>query len=141
MSFSLNRVMLAGNLTRDPEVRNVGASQVAKFALAMNRSWKDKATGEKKEEVTYVDCECWGRTAELVGQYLTRGRGCFVEGRLSLDKWQTKDGEPRQSIRVVADSVQFLGAKPADGERAEPAMAAASGAIKPVAADTDEPPF
>ncbi len=148
MSFNLNRVMLAGNLTRDPEVRHIGTSQVANFGLAMNRRWTDK-DGAKKEEVTFVDVECWGRTAELVAQYMTKGRPCYIDGRLKLDTWETRDGQKRQSIKVVADSVQFLGQRPADGGATHDPdspvrMAAATmagGASKPAAADTDEPPF
>lgn len=141
MSFNLNSVSMAGRLTNDPELRTVGESAVAKFGLAVNRTWKNKS-GEKQEEATFLDIEAWGKTGELVAQYLKKGSPCYLEGRLKMDKWQTKTGEARQSLKVVADSVQFLGTKPADGERAEPAMAAAGAASKPAAVvDTDEPPF
>ena len=112
MALNLNRVMLAGNLTRDPQVRFLANEKaVAEFGLAINRRFKD-ANGQPKEETTFVDVETWGRTAELVGQYLTKGRGCFIEGRLKLDSWDDKEtGQKRSKLRVVADNVQFTDAK------------------------------
>lgn len=112
MPFSYNRTMLAGNLTRDPVVRFLANEQaVANFGLAVNRRFKG-SDGQLKDEVTFVDIECWGRTAELVGQYLTKGRGCFVEGRLKLDQWDDKDGQKRSKLKVVADEVRFVDSKP-----------------------------
>ena len=124
MAVSLNRVILAGNLTRDPQVRFLANEQaVANFGLAVNRRFKG-SDGQMKEEVTFVDIEAWGRTAELVGQYLTKGRACFIEGRLKLDSWDDKDGQKRQKLKVVADNVQFMDS----GNRGErPAAGAASG--------------
>jgi single-strand DNA-binding protein len=118
MSLNYNRVTLAGNLTRDPQVRFFANEKaVADFGLAINRKFKGN-DGSMKEETTFVDVEAWGRTAELVGQYLTKGSGCFVEGRLKLDSWDDKKtGEKRSKIKVVADSVQFLGGR---GERGGP---------------------
>jgi single-strand DNA-binding protein len=153
MALSLNRVMLAGNLTRDPQVRFLASEKaVAEFGLAINRRFKDK-DGQNKEEVTFVDVETWGRTAELVGQYLTKGRACYIEGRLKFDSWEDKEGQKRSKLKVVADNVQFLdsrapGERPAGGEAAEapaggkPAAASApapSPAASPVT--DDEPPF
>jgi len=140
MSLNLNRVTLAGNLTRDPEVRFLANQQaVANFGVAINRKFKDSA-GVLVEEVTFVDIECWGRTAELVGQYCTKGRPLYVEGRLKLDRWETTAGEKRQRLKVVADSIQFLGSKPA-GPSAAPADAPAAGAMPAADAANDEPPF
>jgi len=137
---SINRVMLAGNLTRDPVVRMFGNDRaVANFSLAINHRYKS-ADGSVKEDVTYVDIEAWGRTAELVGQYLSKGRSCFIEGRLKLDNWEDKDGSKRSKLKVVADSVQFLGAKP-EGEDAPPAPRAAAVPKAVAASDADEPPF
>jgi len=118
MSLNYNRVTLAGNLTRDPQVRFFANEKaVADFGLAINRKFKGN-DGTMKEETTFVDVEAWGRTAELVGQYLTKGSGCFVEGRLKLDSWDDKKtSEKRSKIKVVADSVQFLGGR---GERGAP---------------------
>lgn len=163
MAVSLNRVILAGNLTRDPQVRFLANEQaVANFGLAVNRRFKG-SDGQMKEEVTFVDIEAWGRTAELVGQYLTKGRACFIEGRLKLDSWDDKDGQKRQKLKVVADNVQFMdsgnrGDRPAgapgaaaggeqgndDGGSAPSAPSSAGTAAKaapaPAPAD-DEPPF
>jgi single-strand DNA-binding protein len=139
MSFAFNKVLIAGNLTRDPEVRATGANQsVANFGLAVNRKFKG-SDGQMKEEVTFIDIEAWGRTAELVGQYLTKGRSAFIEGRLKLDQWDDKDGQKRSKLKVVADSVQFLGGAKG-GEGAAPAAAPTSGAAT-APASTEETPF
>ena len=108
MTFYLNRVLFGGNLTRDPQVRLINDQKaVASFSLAMNRRYKG-TDGETKNEVTFIDIEAWGRMAELVGQYLTKGRSCFVEGRLKLDEW-TKDGVRHFRFKVIAESIQFMG--------------------------------
>lgn len=151
MSFNYNRVTLAGNLTRDPQVRFFANERaVADFGLAINRRFKTP-DGQQKEETTFVDVEAWGRTAELVGQYLTKGSPCFIEGRLRLDSWDDKKtGEKRSKLKVVADSVQFLssrgdrapgaeGAPAAEGGEAAPRPAPARPA--PAPAGDDEPPF
>ena len=124
---SYNRVILMGNLTRDPELRNLGNdNHVAGFGLAVNRRFKDK-NGERQEEVTFVDVECWGKTAELVAQYLTKGRAALIEGRLKLDQWEDKDGGKRSKIKVVAEVVQFLGSRD-DGQQSGPATRTAPAA-------------
>lgn len=103
-----NRVILIGNLTRDPEVRHTPSNQsVANFGLAINRRYTTSG-GEKKEETTFVDCEAWGKTGEAIGQYLTKGRPVFVEGRLKLDTWEEKDGGKRSKLKVVVDTFQFI---------------------------------
>lgn len=159
MALQLNRVMLAGNLTRDPQVRFIGNERaVADFGLAINRKFKTN-DGQMKEEVTFVDIEAWGRTAELVGQYLTKGRACYIEGRLRLDSWEDKkDGSKRSKIKVVADNVQFLdsnrggergaaGTPEGDVEASSEAPAAegrpgpAKAAPASAASVDDEPPF
>ena len=112
---SLNKVLLIGNLTRDPELRYTpNGAAVCEFTLAMNRQWTSKQ-GEKKEEVCFVDIVCWARTAEICAEYLKKGRQCFVEGRMTLDRWETQDGQKRSKIRVTAERVQFLGGRPAQG--------------------------
>lgn len=119
---NMNKVLLMGNLTRDVELRTAGASQVGKFGLAVNRKWVG-SDGEKKEEVTFVDCEAWGKTAETMTKYLGKGRGVFIEGRLKLDQWQDKEsGANRTKLSVVVESFQFIDAKPADGPKAAPAQ-------------------
>jgi single-strand DNA-binding protein len=106
---SLNRVFLMGNLTRDPELRYIpSGTAVAEFGLAVNREWTDKS-GEKKDDTCFVDITVWGRQAEIVNQYLKKGRSIFLEGRLEYSTWETKEGEKRNKLRVVADRVQFLG--------------------------------
>ncbi len=148
MTIAINRVLLGGNLTRDPQVRFLANEQaVANFGLAVNRRFKG-SDGQMKDEVTFIDVEAWGRTAELVGQYLTKGRSCFVEGRLKLDSWDDKDGQKRQKLKVVADSVQFLDSgKRQDGDGQEPAPATQQGPQRPsrpapvAVPHDDEPPF
>lgn len=127
MSLNVNHVAIAGNLTRDPEVRAIGADRsVASFALAINRRYKGQ-DGEMKEDTVFVDCEAWGRTAELIGQYLTKGSSAYCEGRLRLDAWQDKEGKPRQRLKVVVENVQFVGGrKGGDGGGAPTAQSAPS---------------
>lgn len=105
---NLNKVMLIGKLTRDPELRYIpsGAS-IAEFGIAVNRTWKDKS-GNKQDEVTFVDVTAWGRHAELANQYLAKGRSVFIDGRLKLDQWTTQDGQKRSKISVVIENMQFL---------------------------------
>lgn len=148
MSLNLNKVMIAGNLTRDPEVKFLANDKcVAQFGLAINRKFKD-ANGELKDDTTFVDVEAWGRTAELVGQYLVKGRGCYVDGRLKLESWEDKaTGAKRSKLKIVADQVLFTDAAKngAAEEAAEPAPVPAP--IRPAMGSTprngidDEPPF
>ena len=98
---SYNKVLLMGNLTRDVELKNIAGNQsVAEIGLAVNRRFRTKE-GEDREETTFVDCEAWGRTAEVMKQYLSKGRPVFIEGRLKLDQWTDKDGQKRSKMRVV----------------------------------------
>jgi len=106
---NLNKVMLIGNLTRDVELRVLPkGTSIGQFGLAVNRKWKDES-GQKKEEVTFIDCEAWGKTAEIIAKYTTKGRPLFVEGRLKLDSWDDKtSGQKRTKIKVVVENFQFL---------------------------------
>ena len=105
---SFNKVMLMGNLTRDPELRYTsGGSAVCNFSIAMNRKFTDKS-GERRDETTYMRVTVWGKQGENCAQYLSKGRGVFVEGRLQSRSWETEDGQKRSAVDVVADSVQFL---------------------------------
>jgi single-strand DNA-binding protein len=106
---SFNKVILAGNLTRDPELRYTPkGTAIAKLGLAVNRTWKNEA-GETKEEVTFVDVDAFGRQAEVIGQYLKKGRPILIEGRLKLDQWDDKQtGQKRSRLGVVLESFQFL---------------------------------
>jgi len=112
---NLNRVMLMGNLTRDPELRYTpNNTAVANLALAVNRRWRDQQ-GEQQEETTYVDCEAWSRQAENINKYLNKGRPVFIEGRLKLDQWQDKDGNNRSKLKVVVEHFQFIDSRSAEG--------------------------
>jgi len=139
---NFNKVILVGNLTRDPELRYTPkGTAVAKIGLAVNRVWTTD-TGEKKEEVTFVDIDMFGRTAENVAQYMRKGRQLLVEGRLRLDQWDDKQtGQKRSKLGVVAESVQFLGSPSGgDGGNAgsRPAPAAAAAPAAPAAAEPAE---
>lgn len=106
---SLNKVLLIGNLTRDPELRYIpSGSAVTSFTIAMNRVFKMQ-TGEKKEEVSFVRVVVWGRLAEVCNDYLKKGRPVFVEGRLQSRSWDGNDGQKRSTLEVIASNIQFLG--------------------------------
>lgn len=157
MALMLNNVQLAGNLTRDPQVRFLANEKaVADFGIAINRKYRGN-DGEMKEETTFVDVETWGRQAELVGQYLVKGRNCLVEGSLKLDQWEDKEtGGKRSKMKVVAMRVHFIGGNNDRGNNeggegaqnrgsynesrtaAAPAPAAPSAPSAPI---DDEPPF
>jgi single-strand DNA-binding protein len=152
---SFNKVILVGNLTRDPELRYTPkGTAIAKIGVAVNRVWTNEA-GEKKEEVTFVDVDVFGRTAENVGQYMRKGRPILIEGRLRLDQWDDKQtGQKKSKLGVVAETVQFLGsptggggegsAPPASPRPQRPAPAAPS-AGEPLEGDgppeSDDVPF
>jgi single-strand DNA-binding protein len=113
---NFNKVLLMGNLTRDPEVRYTPkGTAIANIGLAVNRTWTTE-NGEKKEEVTFVDVEVWGRQAETIGQYMAKGRPIFIEGRLKLDQWDDKEsGQKRSKLKVVCEGFQFIGAPKGGG--------------------------
>ncbi len=113
---SFNKVILLGNLTRDPEVRYTPkGSAVADIGLAVNRNYTLE-TGEKREEVTYVDVVLWARLAEIAGEYLKKGRPVLIEGRLQMDTWDDKQsGQKRTKMRVVGETMQLLGSRPGGG--------------------------
>jgi single-strand DNA-binding protein len=142
-----NKVTLVGNLTRDPELRFLANEQaVAKFGLAVNRRFKGR-DGQQQEEVTFVDIETWGRTAELAGQYLAKGRSCLIEGRLKQENWEDKaTGQKRSKLLVIAENIQFMDSKRDEqaAERSGPARRAPShgddGGPGGSACD-EEPPF
>ncbi len=118
MAGSFNKVMLMGNLTRDIELRHTsGNTAVAKIGLAVNRKFRvgEGDTREMREEVTFVDCEAWGRTAEIMSQYLQKGRPVFIEGRLKLDQWQDQQGNNRSKLLVVVESFQFVDSREGGG--------------------------
>ncbi len=111
---SLNRVLLMGNLTRDIEVKyTANNTAVANIGLAVNRRYR--SGDEYREETTFVDCEAWGRTAETMGKYLSKGRPVFIEGRLKLDEWQDKDGNRRTKLVTVVENFQFIDSRQGGG--------------------------
>ncbi|MEI7899649.1 MAG: single-stranded DNA-binding protein [bacterium] len=131
---SFNKVILMGNLTRDPELKQIpSGSKVAELRLAVSETWRDK-NGQSKEVTCFVDVVAWEKLAELCQQYLAKGRSVLVEGRLQMDEWKNQQGEPRSKLRVRADTVKFLGSpqKQTDahdgpqGGSAAPAASAAS---------------
>ncbi len=113
---TFNKVILLGNLTRDPEVRYTPkGTAVTEIGMALNRVYTAE-NGEKREEVTFVDVTLWGRTAEVAGEYLKKGRPVFIEGRLQLDTWDDKaSGQKRSKLKVVADSMQLIGGRAGSG--------------------------
>jgi single-strand DNA-binding protein len=133
---NLNRVLLIGNLTRDPEVRYTPkGTAVTDISIAINRVIGSEE-GERREEVTYVDVTLWGRQAEVAQQYLTKGRGVFIEGRLQLDTWDDKQtGQKRSKLKVVGENMQMLSARganaPAEGEHGEQSIGGAEGGSPP----------
>jgi single-strand DNA-binding protein len=139
----VNQVTLMGNLTRDVEMRHTsGNNAVGNFGIAVNRRFT--SNGEKREEVTFVDCEAWGKTAELIAQYFAKGRPILVSGRLKLDTWE-KDGQKHSKLRVVVENFYFCGGKDEGGKsqpeqvearRRGPAPAAVRDAM-----DEDDIPF
>ena len=152
---SFNKVILMGNVTRDPELRYTPKGMaIAKFGLAVNRTWRNEA-GETKEEVTFVDIDAFTKQAETIGQYVKKGRALLVEGRLRLDQWDDKQtGQKRSKLGVVLESFQFVGSAPGRGEgpggvepvrQAAPAAAASAPIASPEAEgpppEEDDVPF
>jgi single-strand DNA-binding protein len=144
---NFNKVILAGNLTRDPELRYTPkGTAVARITLAVNRTWKSES-GESKEEVSFVDVDVWGRQAEVISQYMKKGRPLLVEGRLKQDTWEDKNTKQKQSkLKVVLESFSFIdsnrgdsGGGSAEAPRPRPAPAAAA-ASAPEGGEADAPP-
>jgi single-strand DNA-binding protein len=150
---SFNKVILLGNLTRDPEVRYTPkGTAVTDLGLAVNRTYTAD-NGEKREEVTFVDVTFWGRTAEVAGEYLKKGRPVFIEGRLQLDSWDDKQsGQKRTKLKVIGENMQMLGAprgggsgggdeESSGGSRSSTRPAPPPKASVPSQPDDDEIPF
>jgi single-strand DNA-binding protein len=148
---SFNKVILLGNLTRDPEVRYTPkGTAVTDIGLAVNRVYTTD-NNEKREEVTFVDVTLWGRTAEIAGEYLKKGRPCLIEGRLQMDTWDDKQsGQKRSKLKVIGEALQLLGSRPGAGEGSggedrqstrSTTPPPAKGAAAPAAPDEDEIPF
>jgi len=138
---NLNKVLLIGRLTRDPEMRNLpSGTAVVSFGLAVNRSYTNKNTNERVEETCFVDVDAWGKTGEVIARFMKKGRQIFIEGRLKLDTWE-REGQKHSKLKIVAEGFQFIDGDGRDGggggERSErPARAgsAAAGRAAPVGA-------
>jgi single-strand DNA-binding protein len=139
---SFNKVILMGNLTRDPELRYTPkGTAIARLGIAVNRKWKTE-TGELKEEVTFVDVDAFGKTAETIGQYLKKGRPIFIEGRLRYDTWEDKQTNQKKSkLGVVLETFQFVdsGGNRSEGGAPAPSRPAATSTPAPENADADPP--
>ena len=122
MARGFNKVILMGNLTRDPELRSTpSGQQVASFSLAVNRSWKN-ANGEQQEAVDYIDCNAWGKPGEIITQYMTKGSAILVSGRLQQRSWE-QDGQKRSKVEVVVEDFNFTGGGNDGGGGSRPAPA------------------
>jgi single-strand DNA-binding protein len=150
MARGFNKVVLMGNLTRDPELRSIpSGQQVASFSLAVNRTWKN-ANGEQQEAVDYIDCNAWGKPGEIITQYMKKGSAILVSGRLQQRQWE-QEGQKRSKVEIVVEDFNFVGG-PNDGgssnssgdgnyQKSSPASDSSSSApaAKPVAEKKDAP--
>lgn len=128
---SFNKVILIGNLTRDPEIRvSPSGVKVADLRLALSETWRDRTSGENREVVCYVDVVAWDRQAEFCAKYFKKGSPLLVEGRLQMDEWTTQQGEKRSRLRVRADAIKFVGSR-REGEAAPGSAAAQSAPATP----------
>jgi single-strand DNA-binding protein len=143
---NLNRVLLMGNLTRDPELRYTpSGTAVVQFGIATNRKFKN-SSGELQDETTFVDIEMFGRRAEVLKEYMHKGDPLFIEGRLKLDEWEAKDGSgKRRKLKVICENFEFLGGrrdrKPGGEQTSAPSDAAAPAASAEAAPAEEPPPF
>ena len=110
---SFNKVILMGNLCRDPELRHTGSNMaVVQIGIAVNERWKNKSTDQWEERVSFIDCEGWGRTAENISQYFGKGKPILIEGKLRMDQWEDKQtGQKRSKLKVVIDRWEFVGGR------------------------------
>ena len=141
MPSNINRVVLVGNLTRDPELRTTpSGTSVCKLRIAVNTRQKDSATQQWTDKPNYFDVTVWGNQGESCAQYLSKGRPVGVDGRLDWREWEAQDGSKRQAVEIIAESVQFLGGRQDGGEaQFVPANAKAETADFQPAADDDIP--
>ena len=149
MAKGFNKVILMGNLTRDPEVRTTPSGQsVANFSLAVNRTWRD-ASGQTQDAVSYIDCVAWGKAGEIIAQYVSKGRALLVSGRLDQRSWDDKEtGGKRSKVEVIVEDFNFVdserGNSGGSGDYSAPAASGGS-AKKPAAApevdDIDDKPI
>lgn len=141
---SYNKVVLVGNVTRDPEVKFLtSGTAVTELGLAVNRSWFDKKTNEKKESCDFIDITLWGKTAEIAGEYLKKGRPVLIEGRLQLDTFDDREtGKKRSKLKVIGEQMQMLGSKGGGGSnRGEESQDADSPSFGGSQVQEDDVPF
>ena len=137
---SLNKVLLIGNITRDPVLKYLpSGTAVVEFGLAMNRTWRDQQSGETREATAFVDCKALGRPAEVINQYKKKGDALFVEGRLEYRQWEGKDGSKRNKLEVFVENFQFLGGRREDGGSGGGPGAGAGRPGRPAAAAASAP--
>ena len=142
---SFNRVFLMGYLTRDPEQKYLTNGQpVCNFGVAMNETYTDRLTGEKKENATFVDCEAWDRNAETITEYLTKGSPIFIEGSLKYEQWEQTDGTKRSRLKIRVMRFQFVGSKqdaqiPTDDETQDPSQQTTPPAANNTSTEDDIP--
>ena len=139
MAASLNRIILIGNLTADPELRYTPSGTArTRFSIAVNRQYKD-ASGQLKEEATFVPIVVWGAQAENCANYLSKGRSVAVEGRLRIDSFENAEGERRKVVEVVAGNVQFLGGPPRSSSQPDSVASPPAQETKPQHTDEEVP--
>ncbi len=137
MARGFSKVIIVGNITRDPELRSTpSGTQVCSFSVAVNRNYRD-SSGEQKENVSFFDCSAWGKSGELIAQYAKKGSGILVSGRLDQRSWEDKEGQKRSRVEIVVEDFNFIGGAAGDGA----GRSTTSAASTDVAPDdiTDEP--
>jgi len=113
---NFNRVILVGNITRDPELTYTPSNTaICKFGIAVNRKWNDRQTNERREETMFVDCVAWAKQGEVINQYCKKGSAILIEGRLHLDTWTNPEGQKRSKHSVVVENFQFMGGRGGGG--------------------------
>jgi single-strand DNA-binding protein len=138
---SVNKVILIGNLGRDPEMRYTQSGQaVTNFPIATTESWTDKNSGHKQEKTEWHRIVAWGKTAELCAQYLAKGRSVYIEGRLQTREWEDKEGIKRYTTEITANTVQFLGGPRSEGAGGGDGGGGASGSGAPPSGGAGQPP-
>lgn len=142
MAKGFNKVILMGNLTRDPETRTTPSGQtVTNFSMAVNRTWKG-ADGQQNEDVSYIDCVAWGKPGEIIAQYLQKGRALLVSGRLDQRSWDDKDsGQKRSKIEVVVEDFNFVGDGAGGGAQSGGSSSSSKPSNKSAQPDIDDTPI
>lgn len=142
---SVNKVILIGNLGKDPEMKFLPSGvAVCNFSVATSESWKDKASGEKKEKTEWHNITIFDKLADICGKYLHKGSTVYLEGKLQTRKWQDKEGKDRYTTEIICNEMKMLGGKPADSQAADPSPSASPGAAAAPAAGgafNDDIPF